>query len=536
MPKTSFLAQRALFKAYDIRGNAALFTPDFVKALGLAFAQDLAETAQARQVVIGYDVRHGSKSIAEQFVQSLCERGIEVIWLGLVTTPIMAFWANRYQGHGLIVTASHSEGHILGIKWLISGESPSYERIQMLYQRLISQQPADASTATSTNPAATPKVIAPNQVGHTYANSAAIAVDNIRKFRSLALVQHSLSQKMPDRLKVVIDSLNGATGPYVAAFFEPHQRLCDIILINKTPDGDFPKGNPDPMEDKRLTELSQAVIEHQADLGLAFDGDGDRLMVVDNQGHCLAPDHLLYLLARVSIEDHQPVEACLNAPAPIVLFDVKCTHHMPRLITALGAVPQMSKTGSSILRRTLQTKQDNNPDHAPILFAGELSGHFLFNDGYFLLHDDAMYAALRLLNWLQYQAQHAKPAQLTDILKTLPPMVSTPDVYLPLDAYEASPLQQNTPLLNKLMALCDKLSQSIELPKGAQLTCIDGLRLDFAHGFGIIRPSNTSNSLTVRFAGDSLSDLKSVQGYFVKLCHFINDDLAKQVANIQIKS
>nr|WP_241878442.1 hypothetical protein [Psychrobacter sp. PraFG1]UNK04926.1 hypothetical protein MN210_12505 [Psychrobacter sp. PraFG1] len=117
----------------------------------------------------------------------------------------------------------------MGIKWLISGESPSYERIQMLYQRLISQQPADASTATSTNPAATPKVIAPNQVGHTYANSAAIALDNIRKFRSLALVQHSLSQKTPDRLKVVIDSLNGATGPYVAAFLS-HIRGCAILF------------------------------------------------------------------------------------------------------------------------------------------------------------------------------------------------------------------------------------------------------------------------------------------------------------------
>ena len=266
-------------------------------------------------------------------------------------------------------------------------------------------------------------------------------------------------------------------------------------------------------------------------------------MVVDSSGQPLVADHLLYLLSRVAIEDHFESAACHDSDArsPTVIFDVKCSHHLPTLIQQAGAQAQMSKTGSSILRRALQAKKDGTESH--ILFAGELSGHFIFNDGYFLLHDDAMYAGLRLLNWLNHQ-----PSTLAEIIDTLPEMVSTPDVYLPLADYSYSVSQDTTlsedqqssqPILDKLSALCQKLQSNIKdlpvsLPSDARLTCIDGLRLDFSNGFGIIRSSNTSNSLTVRFAGDSLSDLTQIQGYFVSLCQSISPDLANQVANIQV--
>lgn len=574
MPTHPFAAQRALFKAYDIRGNNTLFTTAFVEALSDTFAQDLAETTLATKVVIGYDVRHGSKGIAEQFAENCLVWGIEVIWIGLVSTPVMAFWANQFEGHGLIATASHSEKHITGIKWLIAGESPSEDAIQHLYQRL--QQRHDGHNQTdSAHPTTTSRtpaiqtVLAPNQVAETYAQSAAKAIAAINDFQQQTkpvtranppdcTSLYSSAPSFPAKpLKIVIDCLNGATGPYANAFFSQNPQLCgEFVVLNKFPDGDFPKGNPDPMEDNRLTELSAAVVSHQADIGLAFDGDGDRLMVIDNLGHPLAPDHLLYLLARVAVEDNcseqethtvslstaeqnldntqkSDIESTASTEKPTVIFDVKCTHHLPRLIEELGAVPQMSKTGSSILRRALQTR--NNGDKQHILFAGELSGHFLFNDGYFLLHDDAMYAALRLLNWLQAQAQRGKPSKLAEIISTLPPMVSTPDIYLPLDAFDTPAAKNEAPLLTKLLALCDKLNRNVDLPKGSRLTCIDGLRLDFDYGFGIIRPSNTSNSLTVRFVGDSISDLKGVQSYFVKLCQFINDDLANQIASINVK-
>ena len=354
-----------------------------------------------------------------------------------------------------------------------------------------------------------------------------------------------VSGRTASPLKIVIDCLNGSTGLFAEEFFRSHPALCSqVIVLNATPDGNFPKGNPDPMENGRLQELSEAVMSYNADLGLSFDGDGDRLMVVDNQGEALVADHLLFLLARVAIEDHRTQGICTYASSctPTVIFDVKCSHHLPLLIKKLGAQGQMSKTGSSILRRALQAEKNGTEPH--VLFAGELSGHFIFNDGHFLLHDDAMYAGLRLLNWLHYQ-----PISLAEIVKTLPEAVSTPDVYLPLSDYSYSvshnaaiPSSDETaqPILSKLSALCDKLQSGINdlalsLPTDARLTCIDGLRLDFAHGFGIIRSSNTSNSLTVRFAGDSLSDLENIQGCFVNLCQSISQDLARQVANIRVK-
>ena len=209
-------------------------------------------------------------------------------------------------------------------------------------------------------------------------------------------------------------------------------------MLNANIDGDFPKGNPDPMEYNRLHELSAAVLHHKADLGLSFDGDGDRLMVVDSSGQPLVADHLLYLLSRVAIEDHFESAACNDSDAgsPIVIFDVKCSHHLPTLIQQAGAQAQMSKTGSSILRRAYTHERRHRVSY---LICRRAFRHFIFNDGYFLLHDDAMYAGLRLLNWLNHQ-----PSTLAEIIDTLPEMVSTPDVYLPLADYSYSVSQDTT--------------------------------------------------------------------------------------------
>ena len=567
MSQPTFSDQRTLFKAYDIRGEHSLFTSEFIEALSRVLAHYYVQQAAARQIVIGFDARHGSESIAQQLATCFRTFGVEVIWIGLVTTPIMAFWANQYQGHGLIATASHSEAHINGIKWLINGQSPSSEQIQYIYQHLVNYVEADCFSMSNQADAQQPlaKLIKLPQtiIVESYINRAIAAVETINnpqskanksqskapKLVTNALDASSLSLSVSGRtaspLKIVIDCLNGSTGLFAEDFFRSHPSLCsEVIVLNATPDGNFPKGNPDPMENGRLQELSEAVIGYNADLGLSFDGDGDRLMVVDNQGEALVADHLLFLLARVAIEDHRTQGICTYASSctPTVIFDVKCSHHLPLLIKKLGAQGQMSKTGSSILRRALQAEKNGTEPH--VLFAGELSGHFIFNDGHFLLHDDAMYAGLRLLNWLHYQ-----PISLAEIVKTLPEAVSTPDVYLPLSDYSYSvshnaaiPSNDETaqPILSKLSALCDKLQSGINdlallLPVDARLTCIDGLRLDFAHGFGIIRSSNTSNSLTVRFAGDSLSDLENIQGCFVNLCQSISQDLARQVANIRVK-
>lgn len=290
------------------------------------------------------------------------------------------------------------------------------------------------------------------------------------------------------------------------------------MVLNNIPDANFPKGNPDPCEQGRLAELSLAVVKEQADIGLAFDGDGDRLMVVDNKGLPLKPDDLLYILAGVAIDEYknsklQPAE---------VIFDVKCSHHLPLLIEQRGALPIMEKTGSSLMRKSLQNKTRFS------IFAGELSGHFLFNDGYFILHDDAMYAGLRLLNWLNFQQN-----TLLNIVENLPKNISTPDMYIPIDNAEVGQV-----FIKKLLNLTKKpfwaIKQRFMIKK---VQTIDGLRLDFQYGFGILRKSNTGNFLTVRFSADNLENLQKVQNVFVDLCHFIDENpdktIAKQVAIIR---
>ena len=538
MQQHPFIKQRPLFKAYDIRGDRQLFTAKFIHALSDELARYFVEATAASQVVVGFDARIGSETIAKQLANSFRQQGVQVIWLGLVTTPIMAFWANQYQGHGLIATASHSEPHIIGIKWLLNSKSPSSEQIQKIYQQLAT---TPTSTSYPTSEAEVPKLInLPHEViSEGYINQTITAIDSLNKARSNVLSSPSHSGSTP--LKIVIDCLNGATGPFAATLFRSHPTLCSsVIVLNAVTDGNFPNGNPDPTEENRLQQLSKAVVEHQADIGFSFDGDGDRLMVVDAEGEVISPDHLLYLLARVAIEDQAKSQPSTENTKPTVIFDVKCSHHLPLLIEQAGAIGQMSKTGSSILRRALQ----NNGSESKVIFAGELSGHFIFNDGYFLLHDDAMYAGLRLLNWLKSQ-----PLTLAETIKSLPEVVTTPDVYLPLADYthSVSSSAKTTekqegcqPILTKLSTMCLKLQANLNnfptpLPEDAKLTCIDGLRLDFKHGFGIIRSSNTSNSLTVRFAGDSVSDLQSIQHYFVSLCQSISQDLAYQVANIRVK-
>lgn len=556
MSSTAFSDQRTLFKAYDIRGERQLFTTDFMTALSHVLARYFVKHANANQVVIGFDARHHSETLAKHLASSFKAHGCEVIWLGLVTTPLMAFWANQYQGHGVIATASHSEPHINGLKWLINSQSPSSEQIQQLYQQLISNQSndedkiegKDINKDISKPNQSLPKqiILSHQEVLNPYINKAVEALDSINESRlKLTTSTHKpYIEPTGSKLKIVIDCLNGSTGLFAEDFYQAHPSLCsEVIVLNAKVDGDFPKGNPDPMEYNRLHELSAAVLHHKADLGLSFDGDGDRLMVIDSRGQPLVADHLLYLLSRVAIEDHFASGTCShsNCCTPTVIFDVKCSHHLPSLINQAGAEAQMSKTGSSILRRALQSNKDGTDSHN--LFAGELSGHFIFNDDHFLLHDDAMYAGLRLLNWLHHQ-----PMTLADVIDALPQMVSTPDVYLPLADYSYSVSQHTAvpdvapdsqPILNRLSALCQKLQDNIKdlphsLPADTRLTCIDGLRLDFSHGFGIIRSSNTSNSLTVRFAGDSLSDLTQIQGYFVHLCQSISEDLANQVANIRV--
>lgn len=603
-----FANQRSLFRAYDIRGDEQYFTPDFLHALSVAFVRLYQRSSAAAKamatshcmgdtdckiptVIVGYDVRRGSDDIAQMLATILQQQGLQVINLGLITTPMMAFWTEQYDGHGIMVTASHSAKGVLGIKWLVNNTSPSAQDIQTLYQDL---SPALTTVAPSHNQHGIDPSITLTAYEQTIDNDLgselsviSLPTDTVATpyIQAIAEVLTTLypkqnlfsTPKHPAKklnLTIVIDCMHGATSRIAKPLFN---RFCQqVIILNDTPDGSFPMGNPDPTEPNRLAELQQTVIVHEADVGLAFDGDGDRLMVVDNLGKVINPDHLLYLLAKVAVTERlKPLDDALF-DAPKVLFDVKCSHHLPILLSAMGATPVISKTGSSLMRQQLQCLDSH------IVFAGELSGHFIFNDGYFTAHDDAMYAGLRLLHWLAYTATipNDRPTatfnawgesidqpryyRLTDMTQRLPTLISTSDHYLPL----AETTDKHSDIIKELAEFCAHLQHAVHasldnnddmllelinvsscdcalntppftvlqakqlLPLGTRLTCIDGVRLDFSHSFGVLRQSNTSHSLTVRFAGDSIEDLQQVQARFVALCRPFDANLAKQIAAI----
>ena len=512
-----FFPQKSLFKAYDIRGEVTLFTDDFVWALSRAFAE-LFVTAQHHRlsdstmpskkatVVIGYDARHQSLEIAKFMAYACQQAGLVVQWLGLTTTPMMAFMAQQFSGNGLIVTASHSQKQINGIKWLVNHESPSTDDIQHLYNALIAYKP----------------IIPDAQLHQAIVQSRYQTPDNYFATYTHAIQNAfwQINQNKPKRLcyphapkKIVIDCMNGATSQFAERLFTQLGYQC--LMLNDMPNGNFPKGNPDPTESHRLHELSQAVTASHADIGLAFDGDGDRVMVMDSQGQMISPDNLLYLLSRIAIEE---LPTSYQAIDKKVIFDVKCSHHVPNLVSSHGALPMMTKTGSSLMRKSLQNKSDN------AIFAGELSGHFIFNDGYFVLHDDAMYAAARLLNWLCYQ-----PLSFGDILTSLPTCISTADMYLPItDSHYGQKVISRMTALGKKPFKRLKSSFAIK-----NVNTVDGLRLDFDDGFGILRKSNTGSFLTVRFSANDVDELQYIQSIFVDLCRTIDDNLAEQVAQIQ---
>ncbi|MEC9444784.1 MAG: phosphomannomutase, partial [Pseudomonadota bacterium] len=424
----SFAAQQSLFRAYDIRGTNTHFTDEFVQALGHRFAQlysaeshhltqaltqdidantaDVTcppdstmnvqeDTVAETIVVIGYDMRHGSELIARTLSTVLAQQGLCVIQLGLVTTPMMAFWAKQYQGHGIIVTASHSAKDVLGIKWLVNHKSPSSLEIQALYQQLISHthylsknqveqatldsEPDSHYINISSNTElsrALLKELPAKQVADVYVAAIEQVFCQLTQDNQTAPTNNRKTASKLD-LVVVIDCMHGATGNITQRLFD---RFCQhVIVLNDTPDGSFPLGNPDPAESNRLTALQQTVLSHQADIGLAFDGDGDRLMIVDDNGHIVMPDHLIYLLAHIAITERP--DSLTSSLASEVLFDIKCAHHLPKLLADLGAMPVISKTGSSFMRQQVQ-----HPD-SQIVFAGELSGHFIFNDGRFIPYD-----------------------------------------------------------------------------------------------------------------------------------------------------
>ena len=347
----------SIFRAYDIRGVfGETLTEDGVFLIGKALGSLVLENGGS-EIILGRDGRHSGPILVSALTRGILAVGCNVLDLGLVPTPLLYYAANVCaENSGVMVTGSHNPPEYNGLKMVINGETLAEESIKALYQRILDGRFTEGSGVRRD-------------------------VDIEERYLSEVLQRINCER----RLKVVIDCGNGVAGAVAPQLF---RRLgCDVHELFCEVDGNFPNHHPDPSQVENLQDLIQTVLEQKADIGLAFDGDGDRLGVVTNQGKIISPDRLLMMYAASVIKDHASAK---------IIYDVKCTTHLKDCIQALGGVPIMYKTGHSLIKAKMK--------EIGAQLAGEMSGHFFFKDRWYGC-DDAMYAGARLIEIL---SQHSE--------------------------------------------------------------------------------------------------------------------------------
>ncbi|MDR0478881.1 MAG: phosphomannomutase/phosphoglucomutase [Burkholderiaceae bacterium] len=436
----------ALFKAYDIRGTTtATLNESVAEALGLAFGTTALAKGEST-VAVGRDGRLSGPSLAQALVKGLVAAGVQVIDLGMVTTPMLYFAASTLCASGIQVTGSHNPRDDNGFKLVLQGQALFGDDITALRRAI----EADAFV---------------RQPGGGVRQH-----DIFPAYRDRIASDVHLARSM----KVAVDCGNGVAGASAPAILRAIG--CEVTELFTEVDGRFPNHHPDPSKPANLRDLQRALRETDAELGLAFDGDGDRLGVVTKSGETIFPDRQLVLFARDVLQ---------RAPGATVVFDVKCTQRLAPEITAAGGAPLMYKTGHSLIKAKMR--------ETGAALGGEMSGHLFFKERWYGF-DDGTYAACRLLEIL---SRHADPSA---VLQALPASCSTPEINVPCAPGEphrvAAQLQ----------------AQASDLPgAGARVSVIDGLRVDWPDGFGLIRASNTTPVLVLRFEGRDEVALRRIE-------------------------
>lgn len=458
---TPVAVPRSVFRAYDIRGIVEReLDEDTVRAIGQAIASE-ALTLGDTELFIGRDCRASSPALAAALAEGIRSAGADVADLGVVPTPVVYFACNHPQpGSGAMLTASHNPAQYNGVKPVFQGQSPVSEAIQSLRGRLERGELASG--------------------GGAYASREMLAA--YREY-----IEHDVALAHP--MKLVIDCGN-ATASVVAP--DLFRRLgCEVIELNCEIDAGFSDLIPDPAVPEQLHDLGDLVVANGANLGLAFDGDGDRLGVVDSEGRYVAADRLLMLLA---------ADVLARNPGSDVVFDVKCSRHLAEEIRRAGGRPVMWRSGHAPLKAKIR--------ETGALIGGELSGHLIFADRWFGF-DDALYAGARLLEILSLD-----PRPSHEIFTALPGGIATPELALPLA--EGEP--------DRIMGQILKLANRLD---GVDVILTDGLRAEFDQGWGLVRASNTQPQLCFRFEGDNPEALEKIQALFRRL-------MAKVSANLEL--
>ena len=438
---------RDIFRAYDIRGIVGeTLTAEGVQVIGRAIGSE----ALARGVdslCIGYDGRHSSPDLAGALARGVMVAGCNVIHVGAVPTPVLYFATHELQtGSGVMVTGSHNPANYNGLKIMLGGESLSGEAIQKLYQRI--------------------------QTGDFASGQGNQSSEDVRR-AYLDRILGDIAVAAP--LKVVVDAGNGIAGELGPMLIE--ELGCEVVPLYCDVDGDFPNHHPDPGKPANLTDLIARVESEGADIGLAFDGDGDRLGVVTDSGKIIWPDRLMMLFAR---------DVVSRNPGTDVLYDVKCSRRLAGVISEAGGRPIMWKSGHSLMKAKMK--------ETGALLAGEMSGHIFFGERWYGF-DDGLYSAARLLEILGVEDRRSD-----EVFEDFPDDISTPE--LNVEVTDSAKFD-----------IIARLGEAGDFGDG-NISTIDGIRVDYADGWGLCRASNTTPALVLRFEAETEEALERIKSVF----------------------
>ena len=437
----------SIFREYDIRGTyPSEINEDSIAKIGQAIALKCTQEGVS-EICVGRDGRLSGKTLLDAMCRSLSESGIAVIDIGLVTSPILYYAAKKNKSKsGVMITGSHNPKNDNGIKMVINDKPVSGTEILSLTK----------SINGGNNKA---EIINDTNVIDKYINE----------------VTHKIKLHNPNKLKVVIDCGNGAAGVVAPELFK--NLGCEVINLFSEVDGNFPNHHPDPGKLDNLQDLINAVKQEDADLGIAFDGDGDRVGLISGKGEIVFPDKIMMLFAKDILVKNKGGE---------IIFDVKCSNALADIITQNGGKPTMSPTGHFHIKNALRKTN--------ALLAGEMSGHIFFNDTWYGF-DDGHYAGVRILDLIA-----RSNLSIDELVSQLPSSYSTPELNINVNDEEK-------------FLIIQRFAQECSLD-GNKVT-IDGLRIEFENGWGLLRASNTTPKLVLRFEGNTKEALNSIKTDFL---------------------
>ena len=448
-----------IFRAYDIRGtypeqiNKKVFY-DLGRTLGTTI-----KDSNNEPIVICRDGRTSSEDLQASMMSGITSCGIDVINIGLLPTPLMNF-ALKYENlnNGLMITGSHNPKNYNGVKIVLDGLTLYGDYIQSLKNKMI------------------------NNEYHVSKKLGKITTDTSISSKYIQFIKSKIS--FNSSIKIIIDCGNGVTSTIIRSLCS--ELKINAVIINEDIDGNFPNHPPDPSNPENLKQLYDAINKNSADLGIAFDGDGDRIILMKKNGEIVWPDQLMMIFSQTILK---------NNPNRSIVYDVKCSQHLENIIRENKGKPIISRTGHSYIKKTIK-------DHDAIL-GGEMSGHIFFNDSWFGF-DDGMYAMVRLMEIF------SKLENIDDVFKNLPKSITTPEISIKYD-------DNHFTFMEKFV----KLSMFSEAKKSE----IDGLKLIYDDGWGLIRCSNTSPCLVLRFEANSKKSLLRIQSIFKDAMLEIDDKI-----------